>query len=172
MTRSEFIQKAAIAMAGNGNFTSSDCTLYSRSILHCAVMLYNEVEKETYFQDDEVEEDKSLLTQLSDIAYHLEGIKKAMEAPNGGELSTFQEMVNQLDRLTTKVADKMGSCLCGIEDMIGEKGSALIEQLDDIRKGTDCIGEPVENEYVEGIAGDLTLIKNALEDIRDSVADE
>ena len=160
MTRSEFIQKAAIAMAGNGNFTSSDCTLYSWSILHCAVMLYNEVEKETYFQDDEVEEDKSLLTQLSDIAYHLEGIKKAMEAPNGGELSTFQELIMQMISL--------GDRLKAIEGEIFNTN----EKLDDICMGTDCIGEPVENEYIEGIAGDLTLIKNALEDIRDSVADE
>lgn len=160
MTRSEFIQKAAIAMAGNGNFTSSDCTLYSRSILHCAVMLYNEVENETYFQDDEDEEDKSLLTQLSDIAYHLECIKKAMEAPNGGELSTFQELIMQMISL--------GDRLKAIEGEIFNTN----EKLDDICKGTDCIGEPIESVHMESIAGDLTQIKNALGDIRDSVADE
>lgn len=164
MTRSEFIQRAAIALASNSDY-SNDNGLLVMDIRIDAVRLYNEVEKETYFQDDEVEDDKSMLVLLSDIAYHLKGIKTAMEAPNGGELSTFQEMVNQLERLTTKVADKMGSCLCGIEDVICEKGSALIEQLDDIRKGTDCIGEPVENEYMEGIAGDLTQIRIALEDI-------
>lgn len=147
-------------MAGNSEFTSSDCTLYSRSILYCAVKLYEEVEKETYFQDDEDEDNRSLLANLADISDYLKDIKKAMEAPNGGELSTFQELIMQMISL--------GDRLRAIEGEIFNTN----EKLDDICKGTDQIGEPVENEYIEGIAGDLTLIKNALEGIRDSVADE
>lgn len=147
-------------MAGNSNFTSSDCPLYSRSILHCAVTLYNEVENETYFQDDEDEDNRSLLVNLADISDSLKDIKKAMEAPNGGELSTFQELIMQMISL--------GDRLRAIEGEIFNTN----EKLDDICKGTDCIGEPIESAYMESIAGDLTQIKNALGDIRDSVADE
>lgn len=160
MTRSEFIQKAAIAMAGNSNFTSSDCTLFSRSILHCAVKLYDEVKNETYFQDDEDEDNRSLLVNLADISDYLKDIKKAMEAPNGGELSTFQELIMQMISL--------GDRLRAIEGEIFNTN----EKLDDICNGTDCIGEPIESVHMESIAGDLTQIKNALDDIRDSVADE
>lgn len=147
-------------MAGNSNFTSSDCTLFSRSILHCAVKLYDEVENETYFQDDEDEDNRSLLANLADISDYLKDIKKAMEAPNGGELSTFQELIMQMISL--------GDRLRAIEGEIFNTN----EKLDDICKGTDCIGEPIESVHMESIAGDLTQIKNALDGIRDSVTDE
>lgn len=168
MTRSEFIQKAAIALLSNSRFLNSNCTVDTQGIIGEADKLYKEIGMETDFECEETEEPECMLTRVRFIADELVCIKEAMEAPNGGELSAFQEMVSQMSRMT----EKLTGCLRDLDTTLNEKMTDLIENLNDIRKGTDSIGNPDFIEPINSISGSLCMIQVALEDIRDSVADE
>ena len=101
MTKQEFINRAIISMCANPKF-SNDVTVDKTNIIEQAYLLAEQVEAEFTepFDEDIDETRESMKALIGNIDDNLLGIKEAMEKPSGDELSTFQEMVYQLNRMT------------------------------------------------------------------------
>lgn len=91
-------------MCANPKF-SNDVTVDKTNIIEQAYLLAEQVEAEFTepFDEDIDETRESMKALIGNIDDNLLGIKEAMEKPSGGELSTFQEMVYQLNRMNERL---------------------------------------------------------------------
>lgn len=105
MTRDNFIQRAVIAMCANPkcyNYNGLDnYALMVREAENLARALENE---DHDFDFDNSNSGESMETLIESISDSLQSIVDAIEKPTGKDLSTFQEIVYQLNEIRSQIA--------------------------------------------------------------------
>lgn len=93
-------------MCANTKF-SDGITVDKTNIIEQADLLADQVEAvfTEPFDEDIDETRESMKALIGNIDDNLLGIKEAMEKPSGDELSSFQEMVYQLNRMNERLLE-------------------------------------------------------------------
>jgi hypothetical protein len=105
MTKEQFIHQAVIAMCANPKcYTYNGLDSYSVMVRE-AENLARALENEDHdFDFDNSNSGESMETLVEQISDSLQSIVDAIEKPTGKDLSTFQEIVYQLNEIRSQIA--------------------------------------------------------------------
>jgi hypothetical protein len=104
MTKDNFIQRAVIAMCANPKcYTYNGLDSYSVMVRE-AENLARALEKNDHEFDLDNSSGGSMETLVEQISDSLQSIVDAIEKPSGKDLSTFQEIVHQLNEIRSQIA--------------------------------------------------------------------
>lgn len=105
MTKEQFIHQAVIAMCANPKCYDYNGLNSYTLMVHEAEKLAHTLENEDHdFDFDNSNSGESMETLVEQISDSLQSIVDAIEKPTGKDLSTFQEIVYQLNEIRSQIA--------------------------------------------------------------------
>lgn len=105
MTKEQFIHQAVIAMCANPKcFDYGKLNSYAGMVREAEALASMLENKDHDFDFDNSNSGESMETLVESISDSLQSIVDAIEKPTGNDLSTFQEIVYQLNEIRSQIA--------------------------------------------------------------------